>query len=336
MSSPRQTEIVLTWMNRVIIDDIAPHLVGLSYTDVLAGEADDLAIEVEDRDALWSGPWQPAKGDACEVTIKASPWCTNVEELYTGIFSHDKISLSGPPSRVSLRCVSAPLASGLRRKTHTRAWQSVTLKQIATDIAQSAGLALQYEAAPGAPYKRRDQKNKSNLAFLQELCEKAGQAIKVYDGKIVIFDEIERDAQPATCEINLSGGRVLSWSFDGDTSARYGSCRVSCTNPRSGKKLVGTFTDPTNRDGQTLEVVHHADSLGEAQSMARAMLFNANRFATSGRLSVVGDCGLVAGTNFNLVNARGFDGKFVITKATHYAVGGYRVELDVRRCVEGY
>ena len=66
------------------------------------------------------------------------------------------------------------------------------------------------------------------------------------------------------------------------------------------------------------------------------MLRAANRFATSGQITTVGDCGLVAGVTFDLKNAFGFDGKFIITRAEHRAVGGYTCVLDVRRCLDGY
>src|SRR5688572_13322185 len=142
----RRTKLAVTWEAKAIARDLAPHLLSLTYTDNLTGAADDLALEVEDRDALWSGDWRPAYGDKVVARlVSTDPWFgydQKVSELRLGTFAHDKIVMSSPPGRVSLQCVSAPLATGLRRRKRTRAWKGVTLKQIADDIAKRAGLTL--------------------------------------------------------------------------------------------------------------------------------------------------------------------------------------------------
>ncbi len=336
MSDARRADIKVTWLSKDITRDLDPHLLGLTYGDNLSGAADDLGLELEDRDGLWSGDWKPTLGDTVEVEWSAEPWATTVGTLKTGTYAHDKITMKGPPRIVNIKAVSAPLATGLRRRKRTHGWSGSTLKQIAQDIASRAGMKLLYTAEEGFHYKRKVQKNQSDLDFLEKLCKKAGQALKVTDGQIVIFDELDRDKGDAVCDIDLTGGNVKEWDFDGDDSDRYGSCRVSCMNPRSKKKIVGVFNDPDRPDGQTLEVVHHCDTVAEAKSVARALLFNANRFATSGTLTTVGDCGLVAGVIFNLKNARGFDGKFIIDHAEHHPKGGYTCTLKVRRCLESY
>lgn len=336
MSTARHTEIQLSWQTVDISRDIAPHLLGLEYADNLTGAADDLAIELQDRTGLWSGDWRPSLGDSVIARLKADPWISQVTDLRLGKFAHDKIGISGPPKRVALKCVSAPLATGLRRRKRTRGWSGVTLKQIAQDIADRAQLTLSFDGDAGLKYARREQKDKSDLEFLEELCKEVGRNLKVTEDQIAIFDELTRDSAPSIGAIPLDGGHVLSWNFDSDDSGRYGSCVITFYNPRTGKTVKGQFTDTTNPDGQTLEIRMAADDIGEATAKAKALLRNANRFATSGHLSVAGDPGLVAGVTFDLTNAFGFDGKFIITKATHHCVGGYTCALDVRRCLEGY
>jgi phage protein D len=332
----RHAQLGVKWTSKDIARDLAPHLLSLSFTDNLSGSADDLSLDLEDRDGLWSGDWRPQFGDTVEASLNAEAWFGEANDLPIGKFAHDKIALSGPPRRASLKCVSAPLATGLRRRKRTHAWSGVTLRQIAEDIAKRAGLTLMYDGTVGKSYARRQQSDKSDLEFLDELCKEVGRTVKVTEGKIAIFDEQQIDKTPSSGTIDLIGGRVLSWNFDSDDSGRYGSCHVSFFDPRTGKTHKGEFVDKSNPDGQTIELRLPITSIGEATDRAKALLRNANRFATKGTLTTVGDPGLVAGVTFDLTNALGFDGKFIITRAEHRPVGGYTCTLDVRRCLEGY
>jgi phage protein D len=340
----RHTKLAVTWQSKAIARDLAPHLLSLTYADNLSGAADDLSLELEDRDGLWSGDWRPQFGDTVVARLEAEGWFGEdpVTELRLGTFAHDKISLTGPPLVVSLQCVSAPLATGLRRRKRTHSWRGVNLKQIASDIAQRAGLTLEFDGSAGPAYKHALQNDQSDLEFLEEECKQVGRTLKVTESKIVIYDELKLDAGASVGEIDLKGGHVISWSFDGDDSGRYGSCHVSCTDPRTGKTSHGQFprdgeTVPgLDPNGQTIDLVIGVSDAGGALTRAKALLRNANRFATSGKLTTVGDCGLVAGVIFDLKNAFGFDGKFIITRAGHHPIGGYVCNLDVRRCLEGY
>lgn len=347
MSDPRHTELTVEWQSKDITRDLAPHLLGLTYTDNLSGAADDLALELEDRDGLWEGDWRPSFGDSVVARLKAESWFLGSQEkavvdLRLGKFSHDKIALQGPPRRASLKCVSAPLATGLRRRKRTRTWRSVTLKQIAQDIASRASLDLNFDGDAGEKYEHRQQSDVSDLEFLEDLCKEVGRTLKVTEDQIVLFDELSRDSVASSGTIDLIGGKVLSWNFDGDDWGRYGSCHVTFFSPRKGKVIKGQFPaegktvaglDP---NGQTLELRLPLSSAGEATNRAKALLRNANRFATKGKLAVVGDPALVAGVTFDLDNAFSFNGKFIITRAEHRPVGGYVTSIDVRRCLEGY
>ncbi len=341
----RHARLAVSWESKAITRDLAPHLLALSYADNLSGAADDLALDLEDRDQLWAGDWRPEFGDTVVARLEANGWfgADPVTKLRLGKFAHDKISLSGPPTVVSLQCVSAPLATGLRRRKRTHAWAGVSLKQIATDIADRSHMRLDFQGDAGPAFKHAAQNDKSDLEFLEELCKEVGFTLKVTESTIVIYDELTLDSGDAVGDIDLKGGNVIAYNFDADESERYGSCHVSCFDPRTGKTSHGQFPadgqvipglDP---NGQTLELVIQVSDVAEALARAKALLRNANRFATKGTLTTLGDPGLVAGVIFNLTNAGALGGKFIITHASHRVTGGgYVCTLDVRRCLEGY
>jgi phage protein D len=247
---------------------------------------------------------------------------------------------------VSLSCVSAPLATGLRRRKRTKNWRGVTLKHIAEDIAKRAQMTLEFDGAAGPKYQHIHQNNQSDLEFLEGECTKAGRTLKVTESKLVIYDEQKLDEGDSVGEIELFAGllkrRVLSYEFDVSDTGRYGSCHVTCFNPRTGKTVKGQFpregqtVDDLDPNGQTLEAVINVADAAEAEARARALLRNANRFASRGRITTVGAPGLVAGVVFDLTNAGKLGGKFIVTKAEHRVGGGYTTSINVRRCMEGF
>ena len=81
------------------------------------------------------------------------------------------MSVSGAPRTFEMQAVSTPLNQPIRRKAITKAWESRTLRGIAEEIAAENGLQLFFDVEEDPQYDRRDQKEESNLAFLQRLCE---------------------------------------------------------------------------------------------------------------------------------------------------------------------
>jgi hypothetical protein len=340
----RRVKLAVTWETKAAVRDLAPHLRSLTYTDNLSGAADDLAMELEDREGRWAGEWKPVFGDTVVARLEyTDPWFgQKISSLRLGKFAHDKISLGFPPHLVNLQCVSAPLATSLRRRKRSRKWTNKTLEQIATEIAQDALMKLDFSGKDEPPYKQALQHDKSDLEFLEELTKEVGRTLKVTEDTIAIYDEFKLDSGDSVGEIDIIGGRLLSASFDVDDNERYGSCHVTCHDPRSGKPVEAVFPPKGTKipglddNGQTLELVIGVSSIAEAKKRAESLLRNANRFGTTGKLTVVGDPGLVAGVVFDLTHAADLSGKFIITKATHHCVGGYTVDLEVRRCLEGY
>ena len=356
MSLARRAEVAVKWHSKDqgavvaadatfkdITRDLVPHLLGITYTDNLTGAADDLSIELEDVAELWAGDWRPQSGDQVEATIKAEPWLTSVDTLRFGRFAHDKITVSFPPHQVTIQALSAPLATGLRRRKRTRSWSGVNLLYIAADICNSHGLDLDWQGDAGDTYKRREQKDQSDLDFLEALCKDVGRGVKVCESKedngkyqIAVFPEYAVDTGTSAGTIDVRGGHVLSASFDIDDSARYGSVHIKFLNPRTGKTAEYEYKDPGNPDGQTLILRLPLDDSAQGLAICKGKLRQANRFANTGKLTVQGDPGLVAGVVVELKGAHSIDGRFTVTKATHRPIGGYVTELTLRRTMEAF
>jgi hypothetical protein len=70
----RHVKLAVTWESKALARDLAPHLLGLTYVDNLSGAADDLSLDLEDREALWAGDWQPTFGDKVVARLEYQGW----------------------------------------------------------------------------------------------------------------------------------------------------------------------------------------------------------------------------------------------------------------------
>ena len=64
----RTAEVQVSFGGVDITDQIKPYLISMTYIDAQDGEADDLQIELQDRDGTWLNDWLPELLDAAAGT----------------------------------------------------------------------------------------------------------------------------------------------------------------------------------------------------------------------------------------------------------------------------
>ena len=77
----RRTAVSITFDGTDITDDIRPYLLGIVYTDDEDDLADDLKIEVQDRDKVWLQKWLT---EAVEAAAGASCLSVRLSSRNTG------------------------------------------------------------------------------------------------------------------------------------------------------------------------------------------------------------------------------------------------------------
>lgn len=268
----RKATVHIIYNNTDISRDIAAYLLDFEYTDNESKKADDIQITLEDRDHLWLSDWLPKKTDTITATILVEDWFKPGEafSLPCGTFQVDEIEHSGPPHIVRIKAVSVPVTSAARGETKTRAWEKISLREIAADIGGSAELALMFEADTNPQYLRVDQLETSDLAFLQQLCDKACLSLKVTDNQIVIFDERNYEASDTVRDIERDGGDVIRFSFRSKSAGTAKKAKVSYSDPLTGKTVTGEYEDPGSLSGATININDcpdgdYADELGDME-----------------------------------------------------------------------
>lgn len=375
MSNPIRTKLRLlfTAAGQDVSQSVLPDLLSFTFSDKETGEADELRLTLKDETGKWAATWKPDGGEVVDAYLATG---SGADELHCGRFYVDSMSVSGAPRTFEMQAVSTPLNQPIRRKAITKAWESRTLRGIAEEIAAENGLQLFFDVEEDPQYDRRDQKEESNLAFLQRLCEDEGFSIKVTDQKIVIFDQRSYEAKEPIKTITLGVSDVLSWSFNSQQSETYKTCVVawrdmkkkskdsaggydfSKTPEKSGtvdeelEKLrtldyraqknpavnYFSYTDPTvDASGQEYRVRKRVTSKAEAERLAKATLRKVNLRRVTGSLTVIGDLSLLAGCVIACEGFGSFDGNFIIESSSHdVGGGGYTTSLQLRRVNREY
>jgi phage protein D len=369
----RRAQVVINYNGRDITKELSDYSLDLTYTDAEPGTLDDLQINLEDKARKWSGPWSPSAGDRIVAYIKTINWSKpgEIKRLNCGTFEVDSIDFAGPPDTVSIKAVSLPVTTNVRQEKKTKAWESVTLKSIAAEIAKRAGFSLMYEAHNNPKYDRQDQTDVSDLSFLNDLCKQEGIALKVTGKKLVLFDEYVYEQKPSALTITRGVSDIISYGFSFTTQdVAYAGCEVSyqpaAAKKKSSKKkddkdktkATATTDGSTSKDskkkkekseqpkpikviyrppgapkdGPILKVSQSVGSQAEAINAARKSLREKNKEAGKATLSLMGNVGLAAGMTITIKGFGRFDGKYIIVSATH-AVGGsgYTTNLEIRK-----
>ena len=274
------------------------------------------------------------------ATIVQKNWHDNGKDatLDCGTFELDSVDASGPPTKITLKGTSIPYTSTMRTCKKSKAWENTTLKVIAGQLASESGLKLMYLADKDPKYKRKEQVQTSDIAFLQKLCKAAGLALKVTTLAVVIYDAEEYDSKPPIKTIKYGSGDYISYKLGTSLhDTAYTSCHVSYTDPDTKKTIESTYTaDSKEGTGQVLEVNEKVTSVAEAQELEKKRLREKNTQQFTASFTMIGDVQLVAGATVRLKGFQEFDRKYKITKATHKLTGGYTTAIELKQVLEGY
>lgn len=334
----RRAGLDLTYNGTNITADLKPHIKGWSYTDNLNGQADDLQITLEDRGHLWLSDWFPDKGATLTAAVNRENWGSDGQKdsLGLGVFEIDEIEAND--SGVTIKSLSIPEGSGsLRGEEKNKAWENISLSGVAGDIASSNGMDLFFDSGYDPFFDRLEQTEQSDLVFLQKQCDDSGLSLKIGEGKILIFDDIKYELAEPIATIDRSKFPHISFQAKTTLNGVYSSCIVEYTDASMNETFSYTFAPPgAPKTGKVLHINQRVTSVAEAEVLAKRSLRKENVKETDFSLTIPGDTKFLAALTVIVVGWGVFDGKYIITQATHSQQGKYQVSLQLRRCLEGY
>lgn len=326
----RRTNINILYQGKDITKDLAPSLLSFSFTDNAKGSADDISITLEDRSGTWLHDWTPSKGDVITASIIHTSG-TKTQSLPCGSFSIDQIEYSYPPAVLAIKAVSSSVKKTASQVKKTCAWENITLREICSSIAAGNNLALMMDTSADFFFERLDQTQQSDLDFLRELCADHGQAVKIQEGRIIIYDLEEYEAKAPVLTLAIDDERLLSFKFTSKNAKIVRKVTVKGHNPIKDETFEGEFIDDLEEGSERYEeAIEYLETQAQAQTVAKERCIESNRKEITGSMSLIGDVSLAAGVSVDCVDFGQWSGKHFVTKASHKVDrSGYVVSLEL-------
>jgi uncharacterized protein len=243
-------------------DALSPYFLSLEYTDNCDGEkADDLSIELADRDKRFISDWMPDKGTFLDVSIVAERWFALNSPSLTldcGRFWIDSVDFQMPANTVGIKASSLPTTAHIKGTDETRGWENTSLRDIAQQIAGENGMTIDYQSNVNPRYKRIEQNEESALAFLKKRAKDAKLSIKVHRSALVIFDEETYEAAEAKFTVLYGAGpataglpcyRMAGGHFETKLTDTLKKAKLRHTKQETGEVTSEDFTAGGDDDG---------------------------------------------------------------------------------------
>lgn len=330
----------------------------MSWDDNLTDSVDDITLTLEDRAQLWLENWFPERGSMLDITIHRYNW-TNLSEgemsLSLGEFEIDEIETDGMPSTVNIKAVSVIGNSTLRGVKRNRTWENISVWKCASDICQENNIELFWDCEENPNLDHVEQADQSDLEFLQKICKDSGRSLKVTTSKIIIIDDCKYEQKEAAIvcikpgcffnakDSNLNQNKQYSvvdlltaYTLKSKIRNIYYKCHVKYQKGKDKAVIEGEFVAPDKNDGPVLHVSEQVENTAEAERLAKKKLREANKDEVTGNIATIGDFRLSAGLTVIMQGFGKFDGKYIITKASHSISSTYTTGIEIRRCLNGY
>jgi phage protein D len=322
----------ILYNSKNITNDILAHAKSFTYTDNSEGKADELELELEDSDSLWTNEWFPDKGDTISAKVTA-----NGQTLDCGTFTIDELSAKFSKdggNAISIKAIAAGVKKPLRSKNHY-AHENKTLREIANTIAAKYSFTVSGTISD-ISIGRITQYNETDLNFLNRLASEYGYSFSVRDTQLVFTDIF--DLETNNSALVLKRADIISIDFSDKCNETYKSVQV---RHKSTKNKAAITYDGDDEDSDIepfkediLVTKTRAENKQQAERKGKFALHQANTQGKSGSLTMPGNVLILAGNNCDVTEYGNFSGKYFIVTSKHTVTpdGGYVTSADLR-CV---
>lgn len=327
MARARRATVAMTY-NGKSADQMAEYLTSFKYTDVSSGTSDSISIELDDKDRRWINGWFPQKGDRLKPVIIRHDWDQDgaTTKLNCGTFVIDDFSFRGGPLRCIIEAVALPSTSGFKATERTNTYEKTSLKEIGQKVAKRNGLTLTFEAAD-VSIESVAQDKQTDSTFYNELVVKYGLALKIYNDRLVVFDEAVYEAKPVVATITEKDFEP-GWQWNTTLAGTYTGVKYQYTHTDKNK----TFTVNVGGGDRILTCDDAANNQTEATLIALAKVNNANKGTTTLKITLRTPAWNIVATQCIQFNDLGqLSGKYYVEQATHSVSDGTKTTLTLRR-----
>lgn len=336
MTEARRSKILIEYNGVDATEIIADKCDSFTWVDHAAGTADTVTIGLSNCDGKWMRGFYPSKKDTFKAWIRMSGWEEERknEKVYCGIFMVDSLRFSGFPETLQLSGISTPTNCNINIKQKNKTWKKTTVKTILGDISKNAGLSLVFDAKD-VNVDTVNQSGKTDLAFANSLCSEYDIALKIYNKKMVAYDQTAYEKKKARYDITREQlGGSGAYSITRQITTVFDSVKIQYTDEKKGETLTYQFTIPGTSGKRQMFITTKAESHGDAEKKAKAALRENLRQSQILTLRLMGSAKYTATDCFNLKGFGKLDGKYFVDSVTHSKAGGnYTVSLTAHLTV---
>lgn len=317
--------------------NISDECESFTWTDCAGGEADTISMQMPNKNQKWMKGYKPGRADYIKAWIKVSNWQEGKKDAkqFCGKFYIDLIQYAGFPERTDLSGISVPIGNGFNVRQRNKTWKKTSVRAVLEEIAKRAGIKLQYDAADHK-IDSISQNGKTDLEFAFDICSEYDRQLKIYNGKMVVYDQTDYEKKEAKHTIKrteLGGGE--SYSIKLQTTKVYNGVKIQYTSGKD-KVLTYEFKRPGTNGTRQMFVTAKAESLQDAEKKAKAALRKNAREETTGTIRIMGNPSYVAAQNIKLEGFGKLDGKYFIEKVIHTKNRSYTTTLYIHKTVTDF
>ncbi len=331
---PRRSSLELCYNGVNASGDFSDEMESFSYEDVASGEADAIEITVNNQSGRWLDRYMPEQGDYVEAEIAVENWDREGDNrrLSCGKFELDSFRAEGFPQTVSIRGITTPILTDFNVTAKNRIYSNTTAKMILSDICAGAGISLVYEAEDYT-VEEAEQSGQTDMSFSFSLCSAHNLAMKLYNNKMVVYDQTNYEKKEPCYAIDRSEMQKYTYSLE--RTNLYDSVQIQYADPSSDETLTYSYTVPGESGRRKLFLNEQADSYRDAEIIAKSRLLENIRNAASISFTVRGDTKHMSARNVEITGLGKADGIYFIDRVTHSksAKGVYTCAVKAHLCV---
>lgn len=317
-------------INRNVSNDLEGLISSFAYEDIASGESDTVEIELDNSDMRFLTSWSPHKGDKIKADIQVRNWSTKGGNysICCGKFCIDQVQFEGPELNCTIGATAIPENNAFHCTTRTKTWKSITIKEIARQMAARYHMNFKYDAE-NIRIKELEQNEETDSSFLSSLAENNGLGIKIFFGSIIIFNKEKYEKKKIVATLHKND--LLSWSYQDSLIGYYTGATIKYT------QKIKDAKDKTHKvkvgGGKRLyKCNNNVDSEAEAKRIACAEVNKENEKCCMLSCTIMAKR-LYAGCTVKLEEMGAVNGKYFIDKVVHNisANGVYTQQIEMHR-----
>ncbi|TCO15233.1 hypothetical protein EV666_102211 [Camelimonas lactis] len=308
-----QPTALLNYNGVPLWDSVSSHVLSLTFTDNIEGEADEIQLDLQNASGKWFDAWSPQHNDEVDGQFGYRGGLL----VPVGTFFVDKPCAKGGRGgdTFSTQGQSVPVDKALRTKK-TKAFENQKLGDIARKVAGEHGMQI-VGTPPDIGFGRITQRRETDLEFLKRLAEDYGAFFAVKGKRVVFMPRKDVFGREPVRTITRGDREIISYQLAYNAPKTASKAQATYWEGNQKKKIDVEVEDRDVKTGDRVRIDDRVENEEQARTMAKSRLQKANLRQWTATFTLVGDPILLAGQSVQLAGYGHWDRKYSVLRARH-------------------